>query len=193
MIRMKRENGQSIVEFSLALPLLLLITMGVIETSYALLDQHVVTKLTREGSNLISRDVTLQDARVAMLTMSTRPVNFDANAKIILSVLKKGSTVGTVNFDKVILYQRHQYGVLANANSKLTTAGVANFGGAPDYIAPNSDSNANLQITNLPANLVMATGGLVYVTEIYSSHELLTPLENLGVGIPDRLYSIAYF
>ena len=36
--------------------------LGVVETSYGLLDQHVVTKLTREGSNLISRDTSLQDA-----------------------------------------------------------------------------------------------------------------------------------
>jgi hypothetical protein len=38
-------------------------------------NQQVVTKLTREGSNLISRDTSLQDAATAMASLSTRPVN----------------------------------------------------------------------------------------------------------------------
>ena len=46
--------------------------------SYALLDQHVVTKLTREGSNLISRNTSLLDTATAIRNMSTRPVNFNA-------------------------------------------------------------------------------------------------------------------
>ena len=50
-----------------------MLSLGVVEVGYALLDQHVVTKLTREGSNLISRDVTLQDAATAMQSMTTRP------------------------------------------------------------------------------------------------------------------------
>ena len=51
-----------------------MLVLGVVEVSYALLDQHVVTKLTREGSNLISRDTSLQDAATAMRSMSSRPV-----------------------------------------------------------------------------------------------------------------------
>jgi Flp pilus assembly protein TadG len=96
--------------------------LGVVEVSYALLDQHVVTRLTREGANLISRDISLLDAGVAMQTMNTRPVDFANSSKVIFTVLKKGATVGSVNFDRVILYQRHQVGPLADA-STLTTAG----------------------------------------------------------------------
>jgi len=189
------QAGQTLIEFSLVLPLLLFIALGVVEASYALLDQHVVTKLSREGSNLISRDVTLQDAVSAMKTMTTRPVNFDAatgGSRLILSVIKKGATTGTVNYDKHILYQRYAYGTLSAA-SALTTVGSASFGAAPDYIAINSDTNANLQITNLPANISLARGGLLYVAEVYTTHTTLTPLDQFGVTFPDRLYSIAFF
>src|SRR5437667_12490667 len=48
-------SGQSIVEFAIILPLVLVLVLGVVEFSYELLDLHVVTKLTREGSNLMSR------------------------------------------------------------------------------------------------------------------------------------------
>ena len=60
------ERGQSLVEFTLVLPLLIVTALGVVEVSYAMLDQHIVTKLTREGSNLISRSTTLGDAANAL-------------------------------------------------------------------------------------------------------------------------------
>ena len=186
------EAGQSLIEFAMVLPLLLVMGLGVIEGSYALLDQHVVTKLTREGSNLISRDTTLDDASAALTSMATRPVNFNDNARLIFSVIKKGARVGTNNYDKEFLYQRYEYGSLS-AQSVLTTVGSATFGGAPNYVAANADNNTNLQIANLPANLVLVRGGLLYVTEVYTRHTLVTPLEHFGITLPDTLYSVAYF
>jgi len=49
MTRRQREAGQSMVEFAIILPLLLVVVLGIVEVSYALMDQHLVTKLTREG------------------------------------------------------------------------------------------------------------------------------------------------
>ena len=190
--RLSRSAGQSLIEFSLVLPLMITLVLGIIEVGYLLLDQHVVTKLTREGSNLISRDVTLLDATNAMKSMRTRPVDFDNGSRLILSVIKKVATAGTPNFDKVIVYQRYEYGTLSAA-SALKTKGPAAFGGAPDYVAPNSDSNTNLQITNAPASLVVVSGGMAYITEVYTTHKLVTPLDRFGISLPDKLYSIAYF
>jgi len=45
----------------------------------------------------------------------------------------------------------------------------------------------------MPAGLLVTTGGMIYVTEIYTAHTLLTPLSNLGLSLPQTLYSIAYF
>jgi hypothetical protein len=165
--------------------------LGVVEIGYALLDQHVVTKLTREGSNLISRNTSLQDAVRVMRTMSTRPVDFSNGSKIIFSVVKKGATTGTTNFNQDILYQRVEYGTLSSS-SALQTRGGGSFGSYPDYQAANSDTDANLQITNLPTGLV-AAGGMVYITEIYSTHTLITPFDRFSVAVPQLLYSIAYF
>jgi hypothetical protein len=190
--RVSSSSGQSIVEMALVLPLALIMVLGVIEVGYALLDQHVVTKLTREGSNLISRDVTLLDAGVAMQTMVTRPVDFTNGSRLIFSVLKKVSTTGAVNYDRIILYQRHEVGTLA-ASSTLQTAGVGAFGSAPEFTAINSDNDPNLQITNLPANLDIVRGGLLYVTEVYTQHPLITPLDRFGITVPATLHSVAYF
>jgi len=193
---MRSARGQSIVEFAIILPFLLLIVLGVVETSYALLDQHVVTKLAREGSNLISRDTSLTQAARVMQSMGTAPVNLapGGTSTVIFSVLKKGATTGTTNFGQVVLFQRYQFGSLA-ASSRLT-AGSTAMGGPPDYQAVNPDTNASLQITNLPDSIINVNGGFLYVTEVFTRHQLLTPLDRLlpyGVTLPSTLYSIAYF
>ena len=185
-------SGQSLVEFAVILPLVLLIVLGVVEVAFALLDQQVVTKLTREGSNLISRDTSLQDAATAMRTISSRPVNLDDGSRLIFSVLRKGATTGTSNYNQIILYQRYEYGNFTGT-SKLTTRGGGSFRGAPDYEANSADSNTGLQVTNVPANLVADPGGMIYVTELYTRHTRITPLDRFGVSVPETLYSIAYF
>jgi len=184
-------RGQSLVEFALLLPVLCAIVLGVVEVSYALLHQHVVVRLSREGANLISRDTNLQDAATAMVSMTSIPVNFATNSELILSVIKRGGTIGSSNYNKDILYQRYAYGALGVA-SALHTAGGGSFGGAPDYQAANADSDTSLQVTNMPATLI-DTGGFLYVAEIYTTHQLLTPVGNFGIPVPTQLYSIAYF
>ena len=189
--RLRDARGTALLEFSLVVPLVLVLCLGVVEVSYALLDQHVVTKLTREGSNQISRNTTLLDTATALRNMSTRPVDFNTSARVILSVAKNVNTAGSANFGRDVLYQRYEVGALA-ASSALTTAGAAAFGGAPDFQAANADNDVSLRLTNLPPNLIGA-GGLLYITEIYSRHQVITPFDRFGIQVPSTLYSIAYF
>src|SRR5579864_8975113 len=93
-------EGQSIIEFALIAPLVMVLALGVVEVSYALLDEQIVTRLTREGSNMISRDTSLADATTAMTNMSTRPVDFTSSSTVIFSVIKRVATVGAANFNK---------------------------------------------------------------------------------------------
>lgn len=188
--RVSCTSGQTLLEFALVVPLVLVLALGVIEVGYALLDQHVVTKLAREGSNLISRDTSLVDAATAMRNMSSRPVNFNnGSSKVIFSVVKNVATTTANNYNKPVLYQRFAYGTLSGT-SILNNSGGA-FGPSPEFQAINSDNDTRLQITNLPAT--MAIGGMLYITEIYTRHPLITPFDRFGVQVPQTLYSIAYF
>jgi len=189
---LRNQRGQSMIEFAMILPLLLVIVLGVVEVSYALIDQHVVTKLTREGSNLISRDLTLKDAAQVLKSMSTGPVDFDSNSKVIFSVIRKGQSTGTANYGVDILYQRYEYGALA-ASSALQTRGAGDFNNPPEYTATNADSNTALQLVNLPSGLNIGNGSMIYVTEVFTRHQLITPFDRFGIAVPDTLYSIAYF
>jgi TadE-like protein len=188
---LRSSSGQSLLEFALLSPLMIALSLGVVEVSYALLDQNVVTRLTREGSNLISRDTSMTAAGITLSSMSSRPVNFNnGNSKVIFSVILRVPTTGAANFGKDILFQRYELGTLPQT-STLTMQGSGSFP-APDYQAVNSDTNTGLQITNLAPNL-LTNGGLLYVTEIYTKHPLITPLDKFGISLPTTLYSIAYF
>jgi hypothetical protein len=192
-ILLRDSSGQSLIEFAMTLPLLILVVLGLVELGNGLFDKHVVTKLSREGANLISRNATLEDARRVLITMSTRPVNFnDGTSKLILSVLRRGNTAGTANNGQLFLYQRHIYGT-AVGNSILQMAGSGSFGGAPDYQAANADNNPGLRLVNPPAGLASEPGSMIYVAEIYSTHTAITPLGNFGVTVPQRLYAVSYF
>ena len=184
------QRGQTIIEFSLVLPLLIVMALGVVEISFALLDQHVVTKLTREGSNLISRNTALGHAALAMKAMGTRPVDLDNNSRLIFSVVRNIATIGATNYNQAVLAQRYQYGPLSK-QSVIQTQGAASFGPGPEYAAANPDNNTNLRVTNLPTTLSL--GATLYITEIYTTHPTITPLGNFGIQVPQTLYSIAYF
>lgn len=187
----RQDRGQSMIEFAVVLPLLLVVVLGLIEVSYALYDQHVVTKLTREGSNLISRDTSLQDATTALRSLSARPVDLSSNSKVIFSVIMNVGATGTSNYGRPILYQRYEYGAISGT-SALSTGG-GSYGPGPDYTATNPDNDTSLRVNNLPSNVTIPVGGMVYVTEIFTQHTLITPFNRFGVTVPSTLYSIAYF
>ncbi|HEY7292782.1 MAG TPA: TadE family protein [Vicinamibacterales bacterium] len=187
-------SGQSMIEMAMIMPLLVTIALGIIELSYALLDQHVVTKMSREGANLISRDSSPAFAAQALQSMRTGNVDFASTAKVIFTVVKRPSTTGAPNYDIPIVYSRYTYGASVGSGSAITCSACSgNLGTAPDYIAPNSDNNTALRVTGgVPANS-LSTGGSLYITEIYSSHPLITPFDRFGIPVPTSLYSIAYF
>lgn len=189
----RSEGGQSLIEGAMVLPVLILVVMGVVELGAALRDQHTISRLSREGSNLISRDVTLDDAAAVIADMATGPIDFDTNARLILSVVKRGGTVGTTNYNQLVLYQRYEYGAYTAGRSRLRTAGSGSFGPAPDYVAANSDTDSGLRLLNAPSGLVSVVGGVAYVTEIITEHALFTTLSRFGVQVPQALYSVAYF
>jgi Flp pilus assembly protein TadG len=185
-------SGQALLEATIVMPLLIVLVFAVIELGTALRNDYAVVRLAREGSNLISRNTTLQDATNALTTMSSASVDFSSNSTVIFSVLKRGSTTGSANYNHIVLYKRYTYGSYS-ATSRLTTAGSGSFGPAPDYIAYNSDTDTSLQVTNLPAGLASSLGGMSYVTEIFSTNPLQTPLATFGLTMPTQLYSVAYF
>ena len=179
------------MEFAMVLPLMLVLVLGVIEVGYALYEAHILAKLTREGSNLISRQTTLQDAQASVVAGASQPVSFGAKGRLIFSVITTGT--GGANLDKPIISQRLSLGTLS-APSKVGDPPASSYGLAPDYTANNTDNDTAIRVSGpLPNGLVLSPGQFVYLTEVYQRHDLITPFQRFGVALPANLYASAFF
>jgi Flp pilus assembly protein TadG len=63
---LKKSNGASAVEFAIILPLLVLLVFGIIELSFALYDQAMITNASREGARfgILYRVPAVTDAEI---------------------------------------------------------------------------------------------------------------------------------
>ena len=182
----RRESGQALCEFALTLPILMALVLGVIELGYALFQTQLITSMSREGSNLISRQVTIGDAEAALETMSPI-VRFDTNSALILSVVKLG--VGGDNKDVPIIVQRHSVGSFAGS-SVLGDPPQSAYQGSPDYNAYNPDDDPSIRVSGvLPNGFTLTPGESVYVTEVFTQRTSIVPF----LPLPATLRAAAYF
>jgi hypothetical protein len=186
----RTQQGQALAEFGLVLPVLLLLVLGVVEFGYAIYRSMLIDVLAREGSNLISRETTIQDAETALRAAASTPVRFDANGRVIFSVIKLGT--GGSNRNRAIISQRYTFGSLA-ASSVLGSPPSSSYNAAPDYLAKDADNDASIRIGTLPNGLTLSAGQAVYVTEIFVRHSAVSPITRLGITMPSTLYASAYF
>ena len=182
----RRESGQALCEFALTLPILMALVLGVIELGYALFQTQLVTSMAREGSNLIARQVTINDAEAALQTMSGL-VRFDANSTLIFSVVRLG--VGGANNNVPIIVQRHSVGAFA-ASSVLGDPPQSEYEGSPDYNALDPDNDESIRVSGtLPNGLTLTPGESVYVTEVFTQRTSIVPF----MPLPATLRASAYF
>ena len=182
----RHEAGQALFEFGVTLPILMALVLGVIEFGYALFQIQLVTSMAREGSNLIARQVTINDAEAALQTMSGL-VRFDANSTLIFSVVRLG--VGGANNNVPIIVQRHSLGAFA-ASSVLGDPPQSEYEGSPDYNALDPDNDASIRVSGtLPNGLTLTPGESVYVTEVFTQRTSIVPF----LPLPATLRASAYF
>ncbi len=182
----RHEAGQALFEFGVTLPILMALVLGVIEFGYALFQIQLVTSMAREGSNLIARQVTINDAEAALQTMSGL-VRFDANSTLIFSVVRLG--VGGANNNVPIIVQRHSVGAFA-ANSVLGDPPQSEYEGSPDYTALDPDNDESIRVSGtLPNGLTLTPGESVYVTEVFTQRTSIVPF----MPLPATLRASAYF
>ena len=183
----RRESGQALCEFALTLPILMALVLGVIEFGYALFQIQLVTSVAREGSNLIARQVTINDAEAA-LQMASGLVRFDANSTLIFSVVRLG-VGGTHNANVPIIVQRHSIGHFA-ASSVLGDPPQGAYEGSPDYNALYPEDDESIRVSGLlPNGLTLMPGESVYVTEVFTQRTSIVPF----LPLPATLRASAYF
>jgi len=182
----RRSRGQALAEFGITISLLMVVLLGIFQVSYLIYQQYVALNLAREGANLILRQSTFDDAAAAMA--QTDP-QFDANTRLILSVVELGLPGGP-NADKAIITQRHAWGMPVGASALGDPPSGSYYKGDKDYVAKDPARDTSIQAT-LRNGLQINKGQLVFVAEIYRKRRDIVPLA--GTQLPDSLYSVTYF
>ena len=182
----RRSRGQALAEFGVTISLLLVVLLGIFQVSYLIYQQYVALNLAREGANLILRQSTFDDAAAAMA--QTDP-QFDANTRLILSVVELGPPGGP-NAAKAIITQRHAWGMPVGASTLGDPPSGSYLDVTKNYVAKDPARDTRIQAT-LRNGLQINTGQLVFVAEIYRKRRDIVPLA--GTQLPDSLYSVTYF
>jgi len=181
----RRSRGQTLAEFGVSISLLMVVFLGIFQVSYLIYQQYVALNLAREGANLILRQSTFDDAAAAMAQTDAQ---FDANTRLILSVVQLGTAPGP-NLGNAVIIQRHAWGMSTGA-SVLGDPPSSSYDPKNDYTAMDLARDSSIQAKSpLPNGLLINPGQLVYVAEIYRKRRDIVPL----TGVPDSLYSVTYF
>jgi len=183
----RRSRGQTLAEFGVVLSLLMTVILGIFQVSYLIYQQYVAVNLAREGANLILRQSPFDAAASAIRTGLGDP-QFDANTRLILSVVQLGTAPGP-NLGNAIIIQRHAWG-MSTGKSVLGDPPSSSYDPKNDYTAMDLARDSSIQAKSpLPNGLLINPGQLVHVAEIYRKRRDIVPL----TGVPDSLYSVTYF
>ena len=163
-------SGQALIEFTFVAALLLLIFFGMIDFCRAISVRQVITNLSREGSNLASRNTSLSNS-IAAVVASANPLNITNGGRVIISVV-------TNNNGTPIVAEQVAWGGLTNGTSRVGNPG------APALQGWIPKTNPALPQPNQT----------IYVTEVYYTFEAVTPVGKfLNFTLPTKLYDAAYF
>lgn len=86
-------RGQSLVEFALTFPILLLLALGTVDLGRALHTVYQTNRLSREGANRVSRGVSLTDREITrvitdLTTWASPSLDMAGQGVIIVSILE---------------------------------------------------------------------------------------------------------
>lgn len=177
------ERGQALLELWPVVTLLLILAFGVIDLGRAIWQVQVMTGLTREGSNLASRNTSLADSATAVVSdgavLNLNGKNTSGNGYGRVIVTSVQNIAGSC-----IITGQYSTGTLA-AQSKIGTYSVSP---PATGVLPTPCTASSTTYTIPPLN------GTVYVTEIFSAYSPITPLGAfINIAMPPTLYDVAYF
>lgn len=172
--RLRNCSGQALVEFTFVAIILLLMIFGLIDFCRAISIRQVITSLSREGSNLASRNTSLSNAVEAVIA-SANPLNITTSGRVIITAVKN---VDGTTF--TITDQLSKGGIPASSAPSKIGCCISN--------APNSG-----WIPSTPMQ-VPQVNKTIYVTEVFYSYQAITPIGKLlNFTLPSQLYDVAYF
>jgi Flp pilus assembly protein TadG len=170
-------SGQAAAELAGAMLIIVPLLCATIDFGRAFYQLQVVSELSRQGSSLAMRGegTTSCDTMctaIADLVAGSSGLNLAANGKVIMTALTPtaSQTNGAPSGGPYLISKQETSSGSFSATSKLGSSGTVSIPGAP----------------------LIQTGQTMYVTEIFYGFTPATPL-GTSIGIPTKLYDIAYF
>lgn len=171
-------SGQSMIEFALILPVLLLLSLGVADLGRALLFNNILVNMSREGGNLASRTSQNPQFIINALTTTSAPLSMGTHGMFFISqVSAVDGGNGSVIY--VITEQNRSASGETSLSSRL-------WWSCPSWTNGqcNLPAAASARVVSLPFTLTV--GSIVYVVEALYDY---TPLTNFVLKTSPILYS----
>jgi len=162
---LRSDSGQGVAEFALALPVILVILLGMVEFSHAYDRVHGLAGLSREGANIAARGSALSE--------------------VLATVVANGETLDMTGKGGAIVSR-----VVVEGGQPVVMSQVSSVGYDGDSRLNAADSTASDWI----ALAGFAEGSTHYAVEVFLIYEPVTPLAQLfGAVVPSMLYERAVF
>jgi Flp pilus assembly protein TadG len=169
-------SGQAAAELAYSMLIIVPLLCAAIDFGRAFYQLQIISELSRQGSSLAMRGegTTSCDTMctaIADLVAGSSGLNLSGNGKVIMTALTPtaAQTNGAPSGGPYLISEQESSGSYS-ATSKLGTSGTVSIPGAP----------------------VIQVGQTMYVTEIFYGFTPATPIGK-SIGIPTKLYDIAYF
>lgn len=173
----RRQSGQALLEFALALPIVLFLLFGLVDFSRAIYQQQVITGLSRSGSSMAARGTSPLDAANILILGLAPPLNLNANGRVIITGVANNGTAGAPNYQVTVQYQTGACTGCSSPNSRVGSSTV----GSPAALPASSGRD------------FPQPGQTIYVTEVFYAYHPVTPVGTLfGVLLPAQSYDVAY-
>lgn len=189
------QRGLAAVEFLLCLPLLLLLSLPVIDLARVFQANIILTNIAREGANLAARSGDSTQAIMNALTATAVPLDMPANGMIRITKVLAQRTQG-VTRNIVIAQHRWTGGAYAPAKGIWHCGEGGSYWAADGSCAGLPPASHGLETHIMRGRL--QDGEIAYVVEAFYRFPLLFGGLDLGSGmlLPDfdpDLYAFAIF
>jgi hypothetical protein len=166
-----RSRGTSIIEFTLVLPLLLIMILALIEFGHLIQARLIVANVSREGGSMASRTITIDAGLANLVAVSGHPLILNgADGKVIITRIDAGESSARPT---PIITSQVSAGSLGQASA--VGAGKANFGLPANLYS-------HLVYLNNPVGRGSDIAELTMV-EVYYKYRPITPLPKFVPGL----------
>jgi len=182
---LKKSDGVALIELALLLPILLLLVFGVFEYARAIHTKNIITNMSREGANLVSRTSSNAQQIMDSIALTAQPLDMTTNGMIFITEVRgQGAFPAVPRVTTQYRWNRSSYQPSSRAWSGCSNWDVD--GACLENFDELTDNEAEVDLNGLE----LKDREVVFAVEIFFDYQAITTYV-----INDRvqLYSLAVF